>query len=66
MSIYYTHIPPSVLDILLFVSFLLKFSLLLDLEEVIKEGKMQSKVAQFFHHCSLNIERGWHFSERRI
>lgn len=65
-SIYYIHIPPSILYVPLILSFHLKFSLLLILEEVIKEGTMLSKVAQFFHHCSLNIERGRRFSEMRL
>lgn len=56
-SIHYTHIPLGILHILLFLSFQLQFSLLLVLEEVIKEGTMLSNVAQFFHHCSINIER---------
>lgn len=64
--IYYTHIPPGILHILLFLSFQLKFSLLLVLEEVIKEGTMLSKVAQFFHHCCINIERERQFSEMRL
>lgn len=64
--IHYAHIPPSILYILLFINFWVKFSLLLDLEEVIKERTMQSNIAQFFHDCSLNTERGRQFSKGRF